>query len=300
MKRKLGIILLVLACVLVFAGCQCEHEWVEANCTTAKTCSLCGETEGTPLGHNWNAATCETAKTCAVCGEVEGEPLGHSWVEASCEAPKTCTACNLTEGEALGHTWTEATTEAPKTCETCGLTEGERIVTDARFTTAACAPLFGTWELEMNLDAGELDMEGLADQIPVVFTFVFGNAGDLQINMQFADLDAMLAGIIDTTVEQTYVEMEAEGISRTDADAAFQATYGMTIPEYVETTFSTIDWNGMLEAFAMAYVYYVDGDQLYMEDSWESDFDEPTTFAINGDVLTIDDSTESQDLKRVS
>lgn len=299
MKREMAIILLVLVCILALAGCQCEHEWVEANCTTAKTCSLCGETEGAPVGHVWAPADCVTAKTCTACGETEGEALGHSWTDATCEAPKTCENCGLTEGEALGHSWADATTEAPKTCANCGKTEGERIVTDARFTTPACAPLFGSWELTMDMDAGELDMEGLADKIPVVFTFDFGNAGDLRINMQFADLDGLMAGIIDTTVEQTYVEMEAGEISREDADAAFQATYGMTIPEYVASIYAAVDWNQMLEAFSLSYVYYVDGDQLYMDDNWDSDFDEPSTFVVNGDVLTIDDSTESQDLKRV-
>ena len=60
MKRTYSVLLLVLACLLVFTGCKCEHEWVEADCVTAKTCSLCQEIEGAPLGHTWAAATCET------------------------------------------------------------------------------------------------------------------------------------------------------------------------------------------------------------------------------------------------
>ena len=60
----------------------------EATCTqTGLTdgivCADCGETikaqdEIPAKGHNWNDATCTVAKTCSVCGETEGEALGHS------------------------------------------------------------------------------------------------------------------------------------------------------------------------------------------------------------------------------
>jgi len=83
MKRKRFVAAAVPLCVLLLAGCQCEHKWVEANCITAKTCSECGETEGESLGHKWMDADCLTAKTCAECGETEGEPLGHdpgNWI----------------------------------------------------------------------------------------------------------------------------------------------------------------------------------------------------------------------------
>jgi len=72
----------------------------------------------------WVEATCEKAKTCEICGETEGEALGHAWVEATCEEPKTCSNCKATEGDALGHDWVYATFDNPKTCNTCGKTEG--------------------------------------------------------------------------------------------------------------------------------------------------------------------------------
>lgn len=52
-------------------------------------------------GHTWEDATCEAAKTCTVCGETEGEALGHTWIEANYHAPKTCEICGATEGDAL-------------------------------------------------------------------------------------------------------------------------------------------------------------------------------------------------------
>ena len=74
----------------------CEHVWVDANCTTAKTCSKCGATEGEALGHDWEViseeeATCtadgSTTYECAACGEdkVETVPaLPHTYVDGFC------------------------------------------------------------------------------------------------------------------------------------------------------------------------------------------------------------------------
>ncbi|MGM9586364.1 MAG: hypothetical protein ACI3VA_02600 [Candidatus Limivicinus sp.] len=101
MKKGLTLLLLVLSLVLI-SGCGCEHEWVDATCTEPKTCSLCGNTEGKPLGHTWEEATCAEPKTCSLCGETEGEALGHkpgSWreeidyVHAFKEKMRYCSVC---------------------------------------------------------------------------------------------------------------------------------------------------------------------------------------------------------------
>ena len=105
----------------------CAHSWIDATCTDAKTCALCGETEGDALGHTWTDATCTDAKTCSVCGTTEGDALGHKWTDATCTDAKTCSVCGTTEGEALGHTWTDATCTDAKTCSVCGTTEGEAL-----------------------------------------------------------------------------------------------------------------------------------------------------------------------------
>ncbi len=101
-----------------------EHTWIEPTCETPWVCSVCGKTEGTPLGHTWKDATCTEAKTCTRCGETDGPPLGHSWTEPTCTKPKTCMRCGLTEGIQTEHSWTEATCTQPRTCVKCGLTEG--------------------------------------------------------------------------------------------------------------------------------------------------------------------------------
>lgn len=51
--------------------------------------------------HSFNAATCTSPKTCTVCGATEGSANGHKWKAATPSAPKTCTVCGATEGSAL-------------------------------------------------------------------------------------------------------------------------------------------------------------------------------------------------------
>ncbi len=97
----------------------CEHNWVDATCTSPKTCSTCGTTEEEALGHSWTAATCTTPKTCSKCYTTDGEALGHSWTDATCTAPKTCSVCGETEGSKLGHDYSGEN----NTCIRCGQAE---------------------------------------------------------------------------------------------------------------------------------------------------------------------------------
>ena len=127
MKKSIIMITLLLLIAGMFSGCghQHQHVWKEATCTEPKTCTECGETEGSPLGHTWTVATCTAPKTCSVCGKTDGSALEHTWIEATCSAPKTCSVCGKTDGAALEHTWMEGTCTTPKTCIVCGETEGE-------------------------------------------------------------------------------------------------------------------------------------------------------------------------------
>ena len=97
------------------------HSWVNATCDDPKTCSRCGETEGTELGHTWHSATCESPETCGRCGLTTGSSLGHTWVDATCTSAKTCSVCLKTEGDKLPHTYNPAdgtcTTDA--VCSIC-------------------------------------------------------------------------------------------------------------------------------------------------------------------------------------
>lgn len=105
MKKRFVLAILGIVCAISLAACQCKHDWVEANCTTAKTCSKCKETIGEPLGHAWLSATCTEPKTCSACGRKEGIVAGHQWVYDSCTSPRRCRICSEISDTVLGHTW---------------------------------------------------------------------------------------------------------------------------------------------------------------------------------------------------
>ena len=103
------------------------HNWEDETCTSPKTCTTCGTTEGTAKGHSWKAATCTTPKTCSTCGTTSGSANGHTWRKATCTNPKTCTVCKTTEGKSLGHTWKDATCDKPKICTRCKASSGSPV-----------------------------------------------------------------------------------------------------------------------------------------------------------------------------
>lgn len=85
-----------------------SHHWHEC---TAEGCTLTAGTANSGKDgyaeHNWTAANCTTAKTCSICDKTEGSALGHDWADATCTTPKTCkrTGCTATDGSPLGHDW---------------------------------------------------------------------------------------------------------------------------------------------------------------------------------------------------
>ena len=101
------------------------HQWKDATCTTLKTCTVCGTTEGKMLPHNWEDATCLTAKTCKTCGATEGEPLGHTPAEddGDCGTDVLCTVCGAVTTPArlehIAHA-DDGDCTTPITCTECG------------------------------------------------------------------------------------------------------------------------------------------------------------------------------------
>ncbi len=76
--KRLFTVSLLLCLVLCLTSCEWQHEWSAATCTTPKTCTLCGETEGIARGHEWHNANCTVPKTCAICGTTQGTVAPHS------------------------------------------------------------------------------------------------------------------------------------------------------------------------------------------------------------------------------
>ncbi len=87
MKKRILLVAFFAVILCILGGCSCKHTWVDANCTTAKTCSKCQETEGAALGHTpgqWQeipdviACTISRTQYCTNCNELlasENAPL---------------------------------------------------------------------------------------------------------------------------------------------------------------------------------------------------------------------------------
>ena len=286
MKKNVFVFALAVALLLTLAGCGCDHEWYTATCTSPKTCSLCGKTEGEPLPHTWLDATCTAAKTCTVCGKTEGDALGHSWLDATCTAPKTCSACQATEGEAAGHQWEEATTEAPKTCSVCKQTSGSKLETDPRFTTASTKDLQGTWICDITATDEMMGLENFGG-MECRITMTFGNTGELTIRMDLKDEKAFMEQFKDYTMNELYESFTAQGMSKEQADQAMRELYGMTVSEYVDVMLKSINMQELFAAFNAEEVYYVEGNQIFTAESWNAAF-ESNTFTITDGNLVID------------
>lgn len=261
MKVKFLSLLCVFMLILgIFSSCGCKHEWIDADCTTPKTCELCDETEGEALGHKWLDATCTNAKVCRNCDEVDGEALGHDWLEA--------------------------TTEAPITCSRCKVTEGKKIETDPRFTTESTKEFYGRWSCDVVIPGDMIGTEGYLDELPCTLNYDFKNDGqviaDMEIHDQFAFMDAMKAVTRDTLI----YSLLAEGIPEDQIDEVISSTFGMTLDEYVDTLIDSIDLDDIFGAFKFDYVYYVGQNGIYMADSWYSEF-EFSEYTIDGDTLII-------------
>lgn len=94
------------------------HNYVDATCTTPKTCLDCGKTVGEPLEHYYIDATCEHGKMCYLCGLELSEKVDHNFTLPSCEQPSYCIYCKMSVGEALGHNYEHKTIDA--TCQDFG------------------------------------------------------------------------------------------------------------------------------------------------------------------------------------
>ena len=152
MKTKSTILLVAMlfALAMIFTSCGHQHSWADATCEVAKTCTTCGETEGSPLGHVEEdlapkAATCsETGltegKKCSVCGVVtvaqEVVPMLDHDLEVVLGYAPTCTEPGLSDGkvckncdyeeaqteiEPTDHIWNEGVVTTPATCTAEGV-----------------------------------------------------------------------------------------------------------------------------------------------------------------------------------
>ena len=105
----------------------CSHTWVDADCDTPKTCSICGATDGKALGHatEEDDGNCLTPIVCPRCNEVltsgKTQHIAHA-DDGDCTTAVTCSGCAHIMTAAKAHTPNEddgdCTTDI--TCKDCG------------------------------------------------------------------------------------------------------------------------------------------------------------------------------------
>lgn len=81
MVRKMSVLMIAVLLTILLAGCQCQHEWGEADCINPRICGLCEATEGEALGHQygpWEFAAETMSHSCEVCGEAETLPMDYA------------------------------------------------------------------------------------------------------------------------------------------------------------------------------------------------------------------------------
>ena len=69
MKRITAFLLASIAAIAL-CGCCVTHDMARATCTSPRTCTKCGHTEGEPLGHHWSEPDGGISRICLRCGEV--------------------------------------------------------------------------------------------------------------------------------------------------------------------------------------------------------------------------------------
>ncbi len=112
MKRFLCALLFI----LLFGLCACTDEPVPTTTTTAVPTSTATEPR---CIHAYQDADCVTAKTCTLCGATRGDPMGHDYTEGICSR---CGAQDSTYVPLLFGNWcTEALHETGRQIERISL-----------------------------------------------------------------------------------------------------------------------------------------------------------------------------------
>jgi len=148
----------------------------------------------------------------------------------------------------------------------------------------------GTYRL---LLLGIPDFEG---DLSFVYNLEFGNAGDMSLMLQIGDEDSFMKAIILASVASTYAELEAQNISKEEADAAMEQEFGMDVEAYMRATMENISMNDLLasvfSAIDLGGVYYVENGQIYAGSDWNAEMD-PSDFSLDGDQLIINSLSTS-------
>lgn len=173
--------------------------------------------------------------------------------------------------------------------------DGSLMDNSDKFDADACKDLVGTWVTQIDMADLYFEFENLESSCTITVTMILTDKGEMSMTIE-VDEDEIRNVMYEVALESVYVSFEEEGLSRAEADAAFEAQMGMTISEYVEAMLAEADVNellgGMPEAFSG--VYYVENGMLCAGDSWNQPLD-GVEYTLNGSTLTlVDDESEME------
>ncbi len=106
---------LIRAFVLGFLT-DCEHEWVEADCSKSGYCKKCKIFSSKAYGHVFGEFRCNRGATCSRC-KYRLPPQKCSLTELSCFEDSYCTVCGRVSEVATGHVYVEGK------CKFCAIKE---------------------------------------------------------------------------------------------------------------------------------------------------------------------------------
>lgn len=212
----------------------------------------------------------------------------ESWIPADCVTAKTCIDCGKTEGEPLGHSWVEASLEAPKTCSACALTEGDRLSQETLFSTETAAPLLGKWACQTSIPGQQLGsgLEAYVDALPCITYVEFMGNGEMLMYTVPQD-EAQVADIIYAyTIDTIYEQYAALDMTAQEAEEDILNTHGISLAEYVQNAVDQMDMSTIFMDYTVTYVYYVDGNQLYLGFDWFTQMT-PGEYILEDDTLFL-------------
>lgn len=97
-----------------------SHSLIAADCVNPPTCSICGATEGEPLGHKVTEYSCDKDTICSRCNQVAAKALGHEYSPLTCVDDSTCIRCGKIKARATGHSFEGGNCQTVATCAICG------------------------------------------------------------------------------------------------------------------------------------------------------------------------------------
>lgn len=130
--------------------------------------------------------------------------------------------------------------------------------------------LYGLWQSELTVDEDMLGLPGLGksfkltvyvefDDLGMVYTYVDKTQAEEAFDKLFSNKN-----VRKFVKNACYAQLEEQGLSKKEAEAAIKETYGMTMDQYVdfyiETVRDALDFEGM----SARTHYYAEGNDLYV------------------------------------